>query len=54
VDTYDAQEVAEMSQDDSTVIQMWDKSVRLVEGHYQLTIPFRNHVPLLPDNRCNA
>ncbi|XP_064622573.1 uncharacterized protein LOC135484816 [Lineus longissimus] len=44
----------QMSQNDKKVVGMWDKSVSLVDGHYQLNIPFKKTPPELPDNRMMA
>jgi hypothetical protein len=44
----------QMSQEDKKVIGIWDKSVELIDGHYQLEIPFDNASTGLPNNRVIA
>ncbi len=39
------------SQDDKKVVGIWEDSVRLVKGHYQLDIPFKKSPPELSNNR---
>ena len=33
------------------VLNVWDRSLVVVQGHYQLDIPFKKEKPDLPDNR---
>jgi hypothetical protein len=35
--------------DDKRALELWDRSITLVDGHYQLDIPFKNK-PKMPDN----
>ena len=42
-----------MSVEDKSVLQLWDKSVEFVNGHYQIPIPFKNDVTI-PSNLCVA
>jgi hypothetical protein len=37
----------QMSQNDKRVVSIWDNSVSLVKGHYELEIPFKNVPPEL-------
>ncbi len=39
------------SQGDKKAVGIWESSVRLENGHYQLDIPFKNSRPELPNNR---
>ena len=43
-----------MSVDDKRVVLLWDESVRKVQGHYELPIPFRDSEPRLPANQDMA
>ena len=36
------------------VLNVWDKSVEVVNGHYQLDIPFKEDTPNMPDDRQMA
>jgi len=38
------------SVEDKQVAKMWDATTRLVDGHYEMDIPFKNRPPDLPDN----
>ena len=42
------------SQEDKRVIQKWNESICLKDGHYQLDIPFRETTPKLPNNQKMA
>ena len=44
----------EMSIEDKEVLQRWDKSVCMQDGHYMLPIPFCRESPELPDNKHMA
>jgi hypothetical protein len=44
----------QMSVDDKKVINIWDNSITLCEGHYQMDIPFKSDPPELPNNRAAA
>jgi len=39
------------SVEDKRVLALWNASIRVVRGHYQLPIPFRKERPKLPNNR---
>ncbi|XP_022102428.1 uncharacterized protein LOC110985607 [Acanthaster planci] len=39
---------------DKRALKIWDDSVKIVDGHYQLAIPFRADDPNLPDNKALA
>ena len=39
-----------MSQEDKEVIELWNSSVKKVDGHYMLPIPFKNNPPHLRNN----
>ena len=39
------------SQDNKKAVGIWENSASLVNGHYQLDIPFKNSRPELPNNR---
>ena len=39
-----------MSQEDKQVIDLWECSIRLHEGHYELPIPWRNPEAIIPNN----
>lgn len=43
-----------LSVDDKRVLKLWSSSIRVVDSHYQLPIPFRNERPKFPDNRVMA
>ena len=43
-----------LSVDDRRVLNLWDTTIRVVSGHYQLPIPFRKERPNLPDNQGMA
>lgn len=43
-----------MSTNDRTVLQMWNDSSRMVEGHHELPIPFKDRPPQLENNRMMA
>ncbi|XP_041453667.1 uncharacterized protein LOC121406862 [Lytechinus variegatus] len=43
-----------MSVNDRRALQVWDNSVCLKEGHYELSIPFKEDPPRLPDSRPMA
>ncbi|XP_038060478.1 uncharacterized protein LOC119731375 [Patiria miniata] len=43
-----------MSVKDKQAIAIWEESVRLTDGHYELAIPFKNYPPHLVDNRTVA
>ena len=45
---------AVMSVNDRKVLEMWDDSSKLHNGHYQMNIPFMAEPPDLPDNRVMA
>ncbi len=36
------------------VLSIWDNSVRVVNGHYQLDVPFKSEYPSLPNNKSVA
>ena len=40
-----------MSVNDRKALAVWDASVHVVNGHYELDIPFKQTPPTLPDNR---
>lgn len=44
----------QMSQEDKRVLEVWNNSVRLQDGHYELDIPFRTLPPVFPDNKFMA
>lgn len=44
----------EMSVMDKRVLQLWDDNVKVVDGHYELPIPFRNNPPTLENNKWMA
>ncbi|XP_071804851.1 uncharacterized protein [Asterias amurensis] len=39
---------------DKRVIDVWDRTLTVVDGHYQIDIPFKLYPPQLPDNRSLA
>ena len=43
-----------LSVNDKRALKIWDDSVKIVDGHYQLAIPFRADDPNLPDNKALA
>ena len=45
---------AKMSVDDRKVISLWEDSVKMNEGHYELPIPFSRNVSALTNNRSVA
>ena len=56
IDTGDAIADSELqlSVNDKKVIDLWEQSVTMVDGHYQLDIPFVSDPPELPNNRALA
>ena len=40
--------------EDKGVLQVWQKSIELKDGHYELDIPFKTLPPQLPDNKLMA
>ena len=40
-----------MSIEDKRALELMDKSVRKVDGHYQLALPWKQRPPILPNNR---
>ncbi len=46
--------IPEMSIDDKKAVQIWNDSLTLENGHYQMDIPFKSDPPELPDNRRMA
>ncbi|KAK8401155.1 hypothetical protein O3P69_002726 [Scylla paramamosain] len=47
-------EDAALTIEDKLVVNMWATTIRVVDGHYQLPIPFCNEHPNLPDNQGMA
>ena len=45
-----AAEESALSKDDHKVLQLWDDTTVVTQGHYEMKIPFRNESPGLPDN----
>ena len=43
-----------LSVNDMKVLNVWDKSVEVVDGHYQLDTPFKEDIPNMPDDRQMA
>ncbi|XP_069105811.1 uncharacterized protein [Argopecten irradians] len=46
--------VPELSVDDRRVLKVWNDTIKLKEGHYELSIPFTDECPNLPDNKSLA
>ena len=46
-----ANSLPQFSVDDKKAVDMWEQSIELVNGHYQMDIPFKSKNPNLPDNR---
>ena len=42
---------ATLSVNDENVISLWDKTLEVIDVHYQLPIPFKQESPDLPDNK---
>ena len=38
------------SQEDRKVIELWDRECKLINGHYEIPIPWRNKEELVPNN----
>ena len=49
-----AKSEAQMSVEDISVVDIWNKSIVRVEGHYEKSIPFKPDVDTLPSNRKMA
>ena len=49
-----ANSLPQFSVDDKRAVNIWERSVEIVEGHYQLDIPFKSKLPNLPDNQSVA
>lgn len=47
-------EVKETSIEDKRFLKIADESVRIVDGHYRLKLPFRKDNTVLPNNYCIA
>ena len=45
-----ANSLPQFSVDDKRAVDIWKQSVEVVEGHYQLDIPFKSKLPNLSDN----
>jgi len=45
-----ADDQCEMSREDKRTIKIWDDSAKVVEGHYELNIPFKTKPPRLDNN----
>lgn len=46
-----ANSLPQFSVDDKRAVDIWERSVEIVDGHYQMDIPFKSKLPNLPDNR---
>jgi hypothetical protein len=44
----------ELSRDDRRVLNIWESSIVLEDGHYKMDIPFDKEPPELPNNICMA
>ena len=42
------------SQEDKRVIDLWNRERKLVDGHYQIPIPWRDEKAIVPNNFCVA
>jgi len=40
----------QLSTEDRRTLEMWEQSIHLSDGHYELPIPFRQHPPVLANN----
>ena len=49
-----ANSLPQFSVEGKRAVDIWERSVEVVEGHYQLDIPFKSKLPSLPDNRIVA
>jgi len=45
---------ASMSVEDKHALSIMNKSVKLVDNHYQIGLPWKQEIPYLPNNRCLA
>ena len=45
-----ANSLPQFSVDDKGAVDIWEQLVEVVEGHYQLDIPFKSKLPNLPDS----
>ena len=43
-----------MSLNDKKVISLWQNNIRVVDGHFELPIPFKRDMPLLKNNKDQA
>ena len=46
-----AKSLLQFSVDDKKAVDIWKQSTELVNGHYQMDIPFKYKDPNLPDNQ---
>ena len=46
-----ANSLPQFSVEDKRAVDIWEQSMELVEGHYQMDIPFKSKLPNLTDNR---
>ena len=49
-----ASSLPQFSVDDKKAVDRWEQSIELVNGHYQMDIPFKSKNSNLPDNRVIA
>ena len=49
-----ANSLPQFSVDDKRAVDVWERSVKVVDGHYQMDIPFKSEHSNLPDNRSVA
>ena len=49
-----ASSLPQFSVDDKRAVDVWERSVKVVDGHYQMDIPFKSEHSNLPDNRSVA
>ena len=40
--------------DDKRAVYVWERSVKVVDGHYQMDIPFKSECSNLPDSQSVA
>ena len=49
-----ANSLPQFSVDDKKAVDIWERSLEVVDGHYQMDIPVKSKLPNLPDNRVVA
>ena len=49
-----ANSLPQFSVENKRAVDIWERSVEIADGHYQMDIPFKSKLPSLPDNQIVA